>query len=317
MPRVLIATWPFGTCGSEPVKCLENAGFELVFNPKQRRLKANEVHDFIADVDAVIAGTEPYDAYTLAHADRLKVIARVGIGLDSVDVGWCQKHKIMVTYTPDAPSDGVAELTIGQILNLLRHVVPLNREVREGGWERRMGRLVSEATIGVVGMGRIGRRVVRLLAPFGARILATDTDPAIHGTPELGVTWCGIDTLLAESDLVTLHIPLNDGSRHFMNDDRFSQMRYGSLLINTSRGPVVDEVALAQALASGRVGGAALDVFQTEPYAGPLCEFENVILTPHIAASTLRTRYLMELGAAQDCVRVLTGQTPAHLAPCE
>lgn len=304
--KILIATYPFGETGRRPLDILEATGWELVANPYKRRLKAGEVAKHLADVDAVIAGTEPYTEETLADASRLKVISRVGIGLDNVDLAYCQRRGIKVTYTPEAPSDGVAELTVANILNLLRHIHESDRSVREQAWNRLMGHLVREVTIGVLGVGRIGSRVIRLLEPFHAKILACDIDPVAQKTkmPE-SVKWCEVDHLLAESDVVTVHIPLNTQNHYFMNRVRMSRMKTGAMLVNTSRGGVIDENALVDALRQRHLGGAALDVFEKEPYEGPLTRMDNVVLTAHIGASARESRYLMELSAAEDCVRVL------------
>ncbi len=310
--RVLIATSPFGDTGRRPLELLEATGWNLVRNPYGRRLKSGEVGKHLDGVDGVIAGTEPYNAETLAGADNLKVIARVGIGLDSVDLEYCQKRGIRVTYTPEAPSDGVAELTVANILNLLRRIRESDQSVREGAWNRLMGRLVREISIGVIGVGRIGGRVIRLLEPFHPKILAYDIRPEIQGRPLPNVEWCGLDDLLRRSDLVTVHIPLNARTRHFIDRRRIGLMRTGALFINTARGEVVDEEALTDALLQRHLGGAALDVFANEPYEGPLRRMHNVMLTAHIGASANASRYLMELGAAEDCIRVLRGELPAH-----
>jgi len=310
--RILIATSPFGKTGRKPFDLLEATGWELAENPYGRRLKAGEVGEHLAGMDAVIAGTEPYNAETLVRADRLKVISRVGIGLDSVDLKYCRERGIAVTYTPDAPSDAVAELTVANILNLVRHIHASDRSVREGAWNRLMGRLVRELTIGVIGIGRIGSRVVRLLEPFRPAIFACDTDPKVFGLELPNVTWCGCEEILKRSDLITIHIPLNEANRHFIDRDKLSLMRTGTLLVNTSRGPIVDEAALTDALLQRHLGGAALDVFEKEPYEGPLTRLDNVVFTAHMGASARESRYLMELGAAEDCIRVLKGEKPAH-----
>ncbi|MCE9613230.1 MAG: phosphoglycerate dehydrogenase [Lentisphaerae bacterium] len=310
--KILVATHPFGDTGRQPLDLLESTGWELVRNPYGRRLKTGEVGKHLQGVDGVIAGTEPYTAETLAQADQLKVIARVGIGLDSVDLAHCRDRGIRVTYTPEAPSDGVAELTLANIINLIRAVHESDHSVREGAWNRLMGRLVREVTIGVIGVGRIGSRVISLLQPFQPTILATDTNPAVFGRPLPNVRWCGVDELLQRSDVITVHIPLNARNRHFINRDRMARMRTGVLLINTARGPVVDEAALTDALIQRHLGGAALDVFESEPYEGPLARMDNVVLTAHIGASARASRFLMELGAAEDCVRVLRGEAPMH-----
>jgi len=310
--KVLIATYPFGVTGEKPLELLEATGWDLVRNPYHRRLKPGEVGEHLAGADAVIAGTEPYNESTLSDAHDLKVISRVGIGLDSVDLAYCRSHGIRVTYTPEAPSDAVAELTVSNILNLLRHIHESDRSVREYAWNRLMGRLVKEVTIGVIGVGRIGARVIRLLEPFAASVLAYDIDPEVRAKPLPNVTWCGLDELLGRSDLVTIHIPLNEQNHHFIDRGRISMMKTGCILVNTSRGAVIDEAALTDGLLQKHLGGAALDVFETEPYDGPLTSLDNVVLTAHIGASARASRYLMELGAAENCIRVLKGENPAH-----
>lgn len=312
--KILLATWPFGATGKKPLELLEQTGWELVFNPHRRRLRPHDVTGLLQDIDGVIAGTEPYNCETLCNADRLRVISRVGIGLDSVDLKHCRDNNIQVTYTPDAPSQAVAELTVANILNLLRNIHESDRSVREGVWNRFMGRLVQEVTIGIIGAGRIGSRVIRLLEPFGPSILANDQDAKVHGMSLPKTKWCSIEQLMSESDIVSLHIPMNIENHYFLNRDMISQMKTGAFLINTSRGGIVDTEALTDALAQNHLGGAALDVFEKEPYEGSLTKFDNVVLTAHIAASARKSRYLMELGAVEDCIRVLNGKRPSNNA---
>ena len=245
--NVLLSAYPFGTTGRKPLDLFEATGWNLIPNPHRRRLKTGEVTSLLKGVDAVIAGTEPYTEETLANADRLKVIARVGIGLDSVDLAYCKKKGIAVTYTPEAPSDGVAELTVANILNLLRHIHAYDRSVRELAWNRLMGRLVREITIGIIGVVRIGSRVIRLLQPFQPRILAYDIDPKVMAQSFPNVQWVERDRVFRESDLISLHIPLNKANHHYLNRERLCLMKTGALVINTSRGPVVDEAALTDA----------------------------------------------------------------------
>jgi D-3-phosphoglycerate dehydrogenase len=313
--KVLVATSPFSQTDPVPLQLLEKLGVDIVLNPYHRRLRESDVTELLQGVDAVIAGTEPYNAKTLANADRLKVISRVGIGLDSVDLAYCHDHNITVTYTPDAPSDAVAELALANIINLARSVVASDRSVRDRTWNRHMGRLVRELTIGVLGVGRIGSRVIGLLQPFQPTILACDQDPnALAGVDGM-VTPVSLEELLTQSDILTLHIPMNEANRCLVNSARISQMKPGAMLINTSRGGIVDEQALVDALQRKHLAGAALDVFADEPYHGPLASMDHVLLTAHIGASARESRRRMELGAAEDCIAVLTGQPPANLAP--
>lgn len=312
MPRILIAAYPFGVTGRRPLDLLEATGWTLVPNPYRRRLKPGEVTALLRDVDAVIAGTEPYTAETLAEADRLQAICRVGIGLDNVDFAACRARGIRVTYTPDAPSDAVAELTVANLLALLRHVHASDRSVRELAWNRLMGRLVREVTVGIVGVGRIGSRVIRLLQPFQPRLLAHDPNPAVRASVTADVEWMDLDTLLGSADVVSLHIPLTGANRGLIGRAQLARMKTGAMLLNTSRGGIVDEAALTDALLQGHLAAAALDVFAKEPYDGPLVRMDQVLLTAHIGASAHASRHLMELGAAEDCLRVLNGEAPAN-----
>ena len=314
-PRILIATSPFGSAGRKPLDLLEATGWELVHNPKGRRLRAGEVGEMLEGMDAVVAGTEPYTRETLENARGLKVIARVGIGLDNVDLEYCCERGVTVTHTPDAPSQSVAELTVGQIINLARCLHQTDRSVREGAWNRFVGYLLCEMTIGVIGLGRIGKRVVKLLQPFEPKIMACDTGPDEAFGKEYGLEWSDAETVFKEADLVTVHIPMNTRNTHFVNRERIALMKTGAFLINTSRGGVVDTDALTDAILQGHLGGAALDVFEDEPYQGPLVDCENAALSAHIGGSARLSRYMMELGAAEDCIRVLQGEPPAAPAP--
>ena len=316
-PAVHIATSPFGHCGREPLDVLQATGWEIRANPYGRRLRVGEVRDFIGDADGVIAGTEPYSAETLADAHRLRVISRVGEGLDSVDLEYCKERGITVTYTPEAPAQGVAELTIGLILGLVRGVCQSDRSVREMTWNRYMGHLLSELTIGVLGVGRVGSRVIRLLQPFGTTVLGCDLAPNEALSQELGLQWVEADGLFERSELVTIHIPGNRENHHFVDGRRLSLMKPGSYIVNTARGSVLEEEALLRALSERRLAGAALDVYGSEPYEGALRKLDNVLLTAHIGASARASRYRMELEAAEDCVRVLLGEAPRFAAPAE
>jgi D-3-phosphoglycerate dehydrogenase len=217
---------------------------------------------------------------------------------------------ISVTYTPNAPSQGVAELTLGNIINLARHVIPSDRSVREGAWNRLMGGLINDLTIGIVGVGRIGKLVIQLLQPFRPNLLACDINPDLEFGEKYGLKWCSKEEIFKTSDVITLHIPGSKRNHNYLDREIISRMRTGSAVINTSRGVVVDEKALYDALVQKHLSGAALDVFVHEPYEGPLRDLDNVIMTAHIAASAKGSRYLMELGAVEDCIRVLRGEQP-------
>ena len=310
MKKILIATYPFGLCGKEPVSILEDSGYNLIYNSIGRRLKGNEVANMIKDVDGVIAGTEPYNEETIKKAKKLKVISRVGVGLDSIDFEFCKNKGIILTYTPEAPAEGVADLAVAQIINLLRGIIISDKSIRNNIWKRYMGFLVSEKKIGILGVGRIGSRVIKRLKSFEVKdIFACDLIPKIGMK---GIIWMNKRELFENCDIISIHIPMNKNNYHCVSMKEMSIMKEGSFIINTSRGSIINEKELISLLYNKHLGGAALDVFENEPNVGSLKEFDNVILTAHIGASTYKSRYLMELGAAEDCVKVLNGNRPIN-----
>lgn len=308
---VAVATHPFGEIDDAPLRLLREAGLELSLNPLRRKLRPEELAAFLARTraDAVIASTERYDAALLDQVPHLRLVARTGIGLDNVDLDAARARGVAVTYTPEAPSDSAAELTVGLLLGLARHIAAADRLVRQGRWERKIGVLLKDRTVGIVGLGRIGARVARLLRPFGCRLLATDIDPAAGArAADLGVSLVALDDLLAAADAVTLHVPLTPLTRGLVGAPALARLRPGALLVNTSRGEVLDEPALLAALQAGHLGGAALDVFCEEPYTGPLAARDDVLLTCHMGSCSDEGRRAMELGAARAVVAWWRGE---------
>ena len=306
--KILLATHPFGQFDAAPLKLLAASGMEIIVNPVRRRLKESDMLQLPTDIDGIIAGTEPYTAEVIRRlSPRLKVIARAGIGLDNIDFAACRECGVEVTYTPDAPSQAVAELALAQMLNLARLIPQSDRSVRAKAWNRLTGVLLSECTIGLLGLGRIGSRVARLLQPFGTRVIAHELKPDHALAASLGVTLVDFDSLLRQSDILSLHIPGGAANHNLIGRGAISRMKTGAVLINTARGSIVDEEALADALLQEHLAGAALDVFHQEPYEGIFSRMDKVILTAHIGASTRQSRHDMEFGAAEDCLRVLNG----------
>lgn len=314
--KILLSTFPFGKYDKSPLKLLEDTGWEIIKNPFKRRLKASDMEKLTSGVHGIIAGTEPYTEELFKRNSKcLKVIARVGIGLDSIDFNAASKHNVQITYTPDAPSQAVAELTVAQIINLNRFILSSDRSIRNFAWNRMIGWLLSERKIGILGLGRIGKLVVALLKPFGCEILVHDVKPDLAFIKKFGVKNVSCDELFKSSDVLSIHIPLTEQNLHFVNREKLAIMKTGSFLINTSRGSILDEGALTDALLQSHIGGAALDVFEKEPYEGVLNKLDNVILTGHIGASARQSRKDMEYRATEDCIRVLKGLPPLRLAP--
>jgi D-3-phosphoglycerate dehydrogenase len=300
---VLVSVSSFGVADPAPRERLEAAGMEVRENPHGRRLKQDEIIELIGDVDAVIAGTEPLNADVLAAARKLRVISRVGVGLENVDLNAALAEGIVVRNTPEAVTNPVAELTLSGIVNLLRHVSLMDRELRGGDWNRRMGRLLYGRTVGIIGLGRIGRRLATLLAPFDVRLISSDRAPDHQVAKRLGVTYVSLEQLLAEADVVTLHLP--GGNRPIIRAEELAQMKPDAVLVNTSRGGLVDERALYVALKEGRLAAAYVDTFEDEPYEGPLRELPNVLLTPHAGSFAAEARLQMEMEAVENMLAAL------------
>lgn len=302
-PTVALSVSSFGEASEEPLERLRAAGVRVLPNPHGRKLTAEEVAALIADCDGIIAGTEPLTDEVLGAAPRLRVISRVGVGLDNVDLPAAERRGIAVRNTPDAVTDPVSELTVGGIITVLRRVAEMDRELRAGRWTRLMGGLLRERTVGIVGFGRVGRRVAELLRPFGARLIACDpAEGCEEAARERGVELLALGALLADSDIVTLHC---GGERPVLGAEEIASMRAGAILVNAARGGLVDETALHDALAEGRLAGAYLDVFAREPYDGPLRELDTVLLTPHAGSYAAEARVQMESEAVENLLESL------------
>ncbi|MGH6803713.1 MAG: phosphoglycerate dehydrogenase [Methyloceanibacter sp.] len=263
----------------------------------------------IADYDALIVRSKTrVTAAIIAAGERLKTIGRAGIGVDNIDVAAATERGIVVLNTPDANTTTTAELTLAHLLSLSRHLQQADRSVRAGEWEPRnfVGTELAGKTIGVIGFGTIGRIVARRCLAFKMRVLAFDPYVVAEVIRETGAEPVELDSLLADADYVTLHCPLNETTHNLLNSSRFSTMKPGARLVNCARGGLVDETALFQALSSGRLAGAALDVFANEPPgASPLFTLENVVLTPHLGASTEEAQQAVSLKIAEDIAAFL------------
>ena len=305
-PRVFVSTSSFGKAGAKPLHMLQEQPIDLRLNPLGRTLTEEEAAAWLEDVDGLIAGTEPLTREVLRRANRLKVISRCGVGLDNVDLGAAAEFGIVVTSTTRAHVAAVAELTLGAMIALLRRIPQNDRAVRRGAWEKEAGELLQGRTVGLVGLGRVGKAVTQALAPFQVRVLACDPQADTVFAQAHGVEVTDLERLLQEAEIVSLHLPYHTGVHHLLDRDRLARMRPGAYLINTARGGLVDEEALCEALRAGRLAGAFIDTFEREPYRGPLAELPNVILSPHVGAYARESRLAMEIEAVENLL--------AHLA---
>ena len=299
--QILISTSTFNLNNFSELSAINNSGIEVKLNPFNTRLTEDQVINLLGkDSIALVAGLEPLKEKVLQSATALRVIARVGTGLDNVDLTAAKKLEIKVLNTPDAPTSAVAELTLGHILGLLRNITRTDRQIRNNKWQGQMGSLLETKTVGVVGFGRIGRKVATLVSAFGAKVIVHD--PFIRAEDFEN---CSLQELCAHSDVLTLHVPYNDKTHHMIGSEEIQAMRPGSFVVNVSRGGLVDEVFLLSALESGHLAGAALDCFEQEPYFGPLSKLENVQMTAHMGTYARETRDLMEQEASLLLVKAL------------
>jgi D-3-phosphoglycerate dehydrogenase len=316
MAKAFISTIPFAENDLTPVRLLQQAGVDLVINPIGRKLKEDELADLIGDYDVLIAGTEPITEKVMARASRLKLIARVGIGLDSVDLTAARRRGIRVCYTPDAPAKAVSDLTLGLMLSLLRQVHVSNAQMHAGRWQRFFGRRLGEVTIGVIGMGRIGIGVLARLQGFGCqRVLVNDIRPNRNLETAFRFEWADKERIYREADVISLHLPLNGQTRDLIRRQELELMKPDALLINTARGGIVNEADLYAVMKAGHLAGAAIDVFEQEPYDGPLREIERCLLTAHMGSMSIDCRTRMEIEATMDAVRFLSGQAVESEVP--
>jgi D-3-phosphoglycerate dehydrogenase len=300
--KVLITTSSFSLGNFAQAKSLHDAGISIEVNPHGRRLSEDEVAELVAtDVIAILAGLEPLTDRVLSNAKSLRVIARCGTGLDSVDLLAASRLGIDVFNTPDAPTQAVAELTIAHMLNSLRHISTTDSNMRSGKWTPTMGSLLATKTVGLIGVGRIGSAVAKLAQAFGARVIGFDPVVNSHNSVEL----LSLDEVLNQSDIVSLHVPINDQTHHIVNASAISRMKPGSIVVNVSRGGLIDESALHDALKSQHLSGAALDCFEDEPYSGPLLQIPGVHVTAHMGSYARETRDLMEVEASTNLVNGL------------
>ena len=316
VPRVLISTTPFGEIDPKPVEMLESAGVKYVRNTLGKRPSEDEFAEMIRDgFDAVIAGLEPFTPRILDLATGLRFISRATVGLETVDLNAARARNILVANTPGANSQAVAELTLNHLLSLLRGVHRSHKALLRGEWLQYMGRTLDEIRLGVIGVGRIGKRVIRHISAFGAKIIANDLVPDVEFGRRYGVEWAGKEEIYRRADAVSLHVPATPATIRMVGEDEIAMMKKGAFLINTARGVIVDDEALARALRSGHLAGAGLDVFPEEPYRGVLLEAPHCILTAHLGARARSSRLQMELDATENVLCFLAGKPVPGLVP--
>jgi D-3-phosphoglycerate dehydrogenase len=300
LKKVVITTTSFGEYDSGAMNLLKENGFDITKNNLGRTLVKREILDLCKGAVGIVAGVETYDLETLNELKGLLAISRVGVGIDTIDIRTADSLGIKVANTPLGPVKAVAELTICLMLDLLRKVSFMDRGVRTGKWNKKMGNLLCGKKVGILGFGRIGRKVAEYLTVFGCDIAYHDS--AVKDANEK-YRPMRLEELLSWADIITIHV---SGKSEIIGEKELRHIRQGSWLINISRGGAVNENALHGLLKNGHISGAAFDVFAKEPYEGALRELDNVILTPHIGSYAIESRMEMEMDAAKNLIKILS-----------
>jgi D-3-phosphoglycerate dehydrogenase len=305
MKKIFISTSSFAKFDSAPVDKLKSSNLAFEFNPHGRTLTAEEVVTLVNESEGLIAGTEPLGSQILQKLTKLKVISRCGSGLGNVDLDMARQLGIRVFNTPDGPTLAVAELALGLMLALLRKIPLIDREMREGIWNKRMGNLLTGKTVGIIGFGKIGKKVSELLKPFKVKVIFYDKLVS-ESECDTDAKKSELKTVLKEADLLTIHLPHNEETKNMFGENELKLMKSGSFLVNCSRGGIVNEDALYEAIEQNIITGAAIDVFSQEPYKGKLRELNNVILTPHIGSYAQEARINMEIQTVENLLKGLS-----------
>ncbi len=301
--KLFVSTHPFSSTSKIPMQLIKENAIELSVNEHGRKITTSELAEDLKDAEVLVAGTEKITEEVLKKAPNLKLISRVGIGLDGIDFDLCKKYGIRVAYTPDAPTMAVAELCVGMILDLARQVTLTDKNIKNGIWHRHMGMLLYGKTVGIFGMGRIGKSLIHLLQAFNVKFLVHDIEPDLAFGRLHNVKFVSKEELLKGSDVVSVNLPLKEDTKNYISLKDLKQMSSHAFIINTARGGIINEDDLYIALKENIMSAAAVDVFEVEPYVGKLIELDNCLLTCHMGASTIDSRTDMEVQAIEEAIR--------------
>lgn len=313
MPKVLIAPSQLANLDGDFVTVLRKAGFELAYPNLGRQMVESELAEKLSGCCAALAGSEPYTRQIFQKHPQLKIVARAGVGYDAVDVQAATDHGVAVAIAPGTNQDSVAEHCFMLLLALSRHLINQHNPIRDGKWPRAANLPVRGKTLGLVGLGRIGKAMTKRAQVFGMKVIAYEPFPDKAFVETHGIRLTTLDDLLREADYVSLHLPAMAGTFKLVNADRLRLMKSSAFLINTARGAVVDEAALYEALRDNKIAGAGLDVFEDEPPSpnSPLLKLDNVVMTAHTAGVDTQSRDDMARKAAECIAAVSKGEWPA------
>lgn len=312
--RILITALSFRR-SKKALAMLAEQGYDVIVYPNTKIVKEAELLSCIKGVSAVIIGNDEITSEVIAAGmPELKVITKCGAGYNTVDVAAAKRLNVPVTYTPGANSNSVADLTMGLILALARNIPQLDQAMHVGKWDKHIGQELSGKTLGIIGTGHIGGQVIKRASGFDMKIVAYSSSIRQDLIEKYGVVYLPLAEVIAKADILSLHVPVTTKTRYMINSAVLQKMKRSAWLINTARGELVNEDELCEALEHNIIGGAALDVFSTEPLAErKLCKFSNVILTPHAGASTVEASERVSIMAAEDVISVLAGKLPKYL----
>jgi D-3-phosphoglycerate dehydrogenase len=302
MNKILVSPSSFGECGSEPLDLLKKAGYEVVLNPYGRKLAEFETISLGLDVIGVVAGVETYNRDVLDHLTDLKCISRVGVGVDSIDLDYLKEKKIEICITPNGPTQAVAELSLSLALNLLRRVGVSDRRIRKGIWKKETGNLLQGKKVGIIGLGRIGKRAASLYKALGCSVIAYDKFSDAKWMEENSVLNLSFEEVIKEADILSIHVPGMENGKPIFSETELRELKEEVIIINLSRGGVIDEQALYHHLKNNPGTFAALDVFVEEPYKGELTELDNILLTPHMGSYAKEAKLTMEVDAVNNLI---------------
>ncbi len=303
--KILLAPSSFGEISNKPKQLLETAGFAFVENPYGRKLTESEVVELAIDCVGIVAGLEPLNSNVIDKLPNLKCISRVGVGMDNVDIEYANSKNIKVLNTPNGPTRAVAELTMGMVFSLLRRIPQADSNMKKQIWKKETGNLLFEKKIGIIGLGRIGRMVAEMFRALGNPVVGYDIFPDKKWAEQNNVELCEFKEVLEQSDIITLHVPGSNDKLPIITKTELEYCKKSSIFINITRGGVIEELALYDALIKGEIKAAAIDVFEEEPYKGPLTTLDNVILTPHIGSYASEGKLQMEIDSVENLINAL------------
>lgn len=316
MGKILVSASHYDTLCTEAKSLLERHGHTVVFDPTRSfpAYSAEELKSALQDIDAAVIGLDEYTEEVFRHAPKLKAVAKFGVGVDNIDGKAAARHGVKVLNAPGMNANAVAELTVSFMIDLLRQVVVLHKQVIQGQWPRFMGSELRGKKIGLLGFGAIAQLVAEKLSCFRAEVYAYDLYPNYQRAQELKVKMVGLDEIIENCDIISIHIPPSKESYHMFDNKLIGRMKDGAYLINAARGALVDLQALAQNLKNGKLSGAALDAFETEPLEAdnPLADCVNLIVTPHTGGETYEAYRDISICTAKDIIRVLDGEEPLN-----